>query len=184
MADIPPEYNFYNTIYRNDISRWAGMTYKKPENISREIDLRRAAGESSTVSRCIESLRAGCRPVTTPHSLYQDSYVPHMPYKRGINASYTQRCPPSPAVPDAPDPQLLRPTTEYSSRYTVPDPEPFLPPELVARCSTACATARKIGTDGDYNPHWDTTYRHDYCERVTQPHTSHAVTFHSYTGMR
>jgi hypothetical protein len=72
------------------------MTYKKPENISREIDLPGAAGESSTVSRCLESLRTGCRPVTTPHSLYQDSYVPHVPYTRGINASYTLRCPPSP----------------------------------------------------------------------------------------
>jgi hypothetical protein len=184
MSEAPADYNFYNTIYRNDVSRWGGQTYKRPENISREIDIRRASTESSTVSRCLESLRAGYRPVATPHTLYQDSYVPHVPYKRGISTSYTRRCPASPALPDAPDPSVLRPTTEYSSRYAVPRPEPFLRPELVDRCSTARFTTRTIGNDGRYNPSWDTSYRRDYCERVTQPHTTQAVTFHSYTGMR
>jgi hypothetical protein len=184
MVSIPPEYNYFNTSYRNDVSRWGGITHKKPENISREIDLRRASGESSTVARCIESMTTECRPVTTPNSLYQDSYVPHVPYARGITATHNLRCPPSPAVPEAPSPEVLRPTTEYTSNYKFKRPQAFLRPELVELCSRAQEAARAIGSDGRLNPNWDTSYRRHYCERATLPHTSEAVTFHGYTGMR
>jgi hypothetical protein len=37
---------------------------------------------------------------------------------------------------------------------------------------------------GGLSPQWDTTYRRDYCERVTEPKTSTAVTFFTHTGLR
>jgi hypothetical protein len=184
MGEIPSEYNFYNTSYRNDVSRWGGQTYKKPENISREIDLRQTASTSPGIARCLASMQANCRPVQTPNTLYRDSYVPHMPASRGIGPSYTRRAPPGSSIPDPPDPSILRHSTEYRSRYTIPRSEPFLPPELVDRCSTAKVTARTIGADRQFSPAWDTTYRRHYCEQVTHPQTTEAVTFHSTTGMR
>jgi hypothetical protein len=179
---VPPEYNFYSSIYRNDISRWAGQTYKRPENITREIDLTQSAASSQAVTRCIRSLNGGCRGVSTGTTLYQDSYVPHMAATRDLRASYTARCPPSPAVPDSPDPSILRPTTEYGSRYRVPRPEPLLSPEFIARCSTTNLTARSV--PGGVSPAWNTTYRQRQCEKVTEPQTSRAVTFFTHTGLR
>jgi hypothetical protein len=160
------------------------MTYNQPEDISREIDVNKSAASSSTVTRCMISMRNGCRPVTTGTTLYHDSYVPHMGFSRDIGPTYSRRCPPAPPPPDAADPSILRSTTEYGSRYTVPNPQPFLRPGLVARCSTAGVTARAVGGDTVYNPMWNTTYRTDYCERVTTPVTSTAVTFRSHTGLR
>jgi hypothetical protein len=181
----PAEPDYFTTIYRNDIARWGGMTYKRQqEDISREIDVSRTAASSSTVSRCMQSMRSGCRPVTTGTTLYRDSYVPHMASSRDIGPTYSRRCPAAPPPPDAADPSILRPTTEYGSKYRVPHPEPFLRPELVARCSTAHVTSRSIGREPQFCPGWDTTYRNHYCERVTRPVTSDAVTFHTHTGLR
>lgn len=177
------DYNFYTSIYQHDISKWGGRTYRVPENISREMDVNTSA--SSSVRRCMNSLKNTCRPVCTPTSLYRASYVPHMPTKRDLfSPSYSNRCPPSPALPDAPDPNVLRPTTEYGARYRPPNPKPFLSQDLVQRCSTASITTRSIRGEREYTPRWDTTYRKSYCEKTMEPKYSSTITFHSTTNLR
>ena len=179
----PADYNFYHSIYQNDISRWGGQTYKKPENISREIDLTAAAGESSTVSRCMTSMRRGCRPVYTPNSLHRDSYVPHMPMTRDVGPTFSLRCPEAPPPPDAANPDLLKMTTEYGSHYTPPHPKPFVSQETIDKYSTS-STVRTRGIGRNFAPEWDTTYRATFCEKAADPKLSNGITFYSFTNRR
>lgn len=179
------DYNFYKSIYQNDISRWGGRTFRKPENISREMDVSQMAANSQSVSRCLNSMKTTCRPVCTPTSLYRASYVPHMPTRRGpFDPSYSNRCPESPPLPNAPDPSVLRPSTEYGSRYVYPHPKPYLSQDLVERCSTAAITTRNYRQTNDFSPQWDTTYRKGYCEKAMDAHYSPGITFHSTTNLR
>lgn len=179
-----PTYNYYTTIYRKDLAQWGGKTHKRPENISRTIDVSQMADSNGTVRRCMKSMCTGCRPVTTPTSLHRDSYIPHMPCTRGLGPTYTQRAPPSPAPPNRPDMNLFRPTTEYGSRYMYPQPDPFLKSETVERCSTTKITTRSFNQNGEMNPQWNTSYRGQFCEKAYDPKTSQAVTFHTHTHLR
>ncbi|OHS93571.1 hypothetical protein TRFO_40156 [Tritrichomonas foetus] len=185
MEDNSDPYNFYTSIYRHDVSRWGGRTHRKPENISREMDVSQIAATSSSVKRCMNSMTKTCRPVCTPTSLYRDSYVPHMPVTRGLFPIYSNRTPEAPAPPGAPDPSLLRPTTEYGSRYRPPNPKPFISQELTERCSTATVTTRSFNRQThEVSPIWNTTYRASYCEKPYDPTYSSAITFHSATNLR
>lgn len=177
-------YNFYNSCYRNDVGRWAGKGHKPSENLPREIELNAAACNSSTITRCMISMRNGCRPVQTPTTLQRDSYVPHMPVTGDIGPTYTQRCPPAAAPPDAPaDPSVLRPSTEYGSRYRRAISQPFVSQETVDRCEMAKVSTRSV-TGRGYQPGWNSSYRHQFCEKAADPRYSEAVTFHSNTHLR
>ena len=183
-ASASSGYNFYNSCYRNDVSKWGGRAYKQSDDVPREIDLNSAAANSSTITRCMISMRNGCRPVQTPTSLQRDSYVPHMPVTREAGPTYTQRCPPAAAPPDAPaDPSVLRPSTEYGSRYKRPIPQPFVAQATIDRCETAKVSTRSASGRG-YQPCWDSSYRRQFCEKVADPMYSEAVTFHSTTQLR
>ena len=192
MSDFPgppPDdrdpYNFYTSIYRHDVSRWGGRTHNKPESISREMDVSQMAASSGSVRRCLNSMTRTCRPVSTPTSLYRDSYVPHMPVTRGLNPSYSNRQPIGAPPPDAPDPALLRPTTEHNDGYRPPVHKPFISNELTNRVSTAAYTTRTFKKQThEVAPVWNTTYRADFCEKPYDPKYSTPVTFHSHTNLR
>jgi hypothetical protein len=64
----------------------------------------------------------------------------------------------------------------------VPHSEPFLRPELVARCATAGVALRLVEGDPQFCSPCNTTYRRHDCERVARTVTSDAVTVHSHTG--
>ena len=179
----PEEYNFYHSIYQNDLSRWGGLTYRKPENISREIDINAAAAESSTVTRCMKSMRTGCKPVYTPNSLQRDSYVPHFPVTRDVGPTFSPRCPEAPPPPEAADPELIRMSTEYGSHYRPPNPKPFLSRETVERWSTS-STVKTRGMGRNLAPEWDTCYRGTFCEKAADPKYSKPITFYSETNLR
>lgn len=179
------DYSFFTSSYRHDVSGWSGKSYRKPENISRELDLSSAAASSSTVTRCMKSMKSGCRPICTPTSTQRAAYGAPAPFTRATTATYTMRIPNVPAPPDAPNMTLFRPTTEYGSRYTPPRSEPFIKQETINRCQTAAAATRasSAATRG-YNPTWNTSYRAGHCERAANARYSQAVTFHSNTNLR
>ena len=179
----PADYNFYHSIYQNDLSRWGGLTYRKPENISREIDINAAAAESSTVTRCMKSMRTGCKPVYTPNSLQRDSYVPHFPVTRDVGPTFSPRCPEAPPPPEAANPELIRMSTEYGSHYRPPNPKPFLSRETVERWSTS-STVKTRGMGRNLAPEWDTCYRGTFCEKAADPKYSKPITFYSSTNLR
>jgi hypothetical protein len=70
------------------------MTYKQPEAIPREMHVERATGSSSSLSRCLQSMGSGCRPVTTGTTLYRDCYIAPMGCSRDAGPMYSQSCPP------------------------------------------------------------------------------------------
>jgi hypothetical protein len=63
------------------------------------------------------------------------------------------------------------------------DPELLKPTDLIAACSTTGAAARTIGTDEGQNRNWNPTDLHRCHERITEPHTLHALTFHGCIGL-
>lgn len=175
------DYNFFDSSYRRNVARWGGMTHQKPECISREIDVNAAAAGSSTVTRCMISMRNGCRPVETPTSLQRDSYKWQGAITRNVGPTFNRRTPDGQGRPPAPDPDLLRPSTEYGSRYLRPRHDPYINNDTMDRCATAAIRTRGMGAGC---PAWNTSYRGQFCERVTTPHTSQAITFHTHTNMR
>jgi hypothetical protein len=166
-------YNSFTTTYRRDISDWAGRSYLRPAPVPRELDVDATAAQIPVLARCLRSMRAGCAPAVTGTTLYRDSYVPHLPGNREIRSSYSLRCPEPPAPPDAPLPDCLRPTTEYSARYTAPVPLPPIKRDFACNSSqTAFRTA------------WNTSYRSNYCTANVRPDTSAPITFFGQTGLR
>lgn len=180
-----PDYSFFTSSYRHDVSGWGGKSYGKPENVSRELDLASAASSSSTVTRCMKSMTSSCRPICTPTSTQRASYGAPAPFTRATTATYTTRVPKVPAPPDAPNMNLFKLTTEYGSRYQPPRAQPFIKQETINRCQTAAAVTRSsTAASRGYNPTWNTSYRGSYCEQAANPRYSQAVTFHSNTNLR
>ncbi|OHS94720.1 hypothetical protein TRFO_39097 [Tritrichomonas foetus] len=177
-------YHFYSSSYQNDSSGWGGNTYARRENISRELNVNEIAANSSSVRRCMNSLNTKCNPISTPTSLYRSSYVSQIPANRGYKSTYSNRCPQAPPPPNAANPQYLRPTTEYGSRFPPPNPKPFISQDLVDRCSTASINTRSHRGAQVLSPQWNSTYRQSYCEKTRELSFSPAITFYNATNLR
>ena len=82
METSPPRTRF-TSIYRHDISRWGGKTYRKPELESHTLSIDRASTSNPNIRRCVQTMNSGCSPIQTAGSTYQESYCSNVPKSRG-----------------------------------------------------------------------------------------------------
>ena len=95
----------FTSIYRHDISRWGGRTYRKPELESPTLSIEKASATNSTLKRCVQTMNTGCVPIQTEGTTYQSSYCSNIPASREEKHYFNFQKPTVKDPPAAPDPR-------------------------------------------------------------------------------
>lgn len=177
-------HNYYNSSYRYDVARWGGQTFTVPDNLPRNMDVSKLGETNRAIGRALKTCTTTST-IRTPESTTRATYVNHFPKTRSIDGpTYSQVTPRGVQPPKLGDETLFRPSTEYGSRYTRKYPEPFVSDKTRARCISPDNTFARRGATTQHGNRWESTYRNDYCNKVSDLHTSGAVTFRNFTGLR
>ena len=183
MSTNPDETrNYYTSSYRRDVAAWGGQTYNVPENESATIDIERVAAKERSLERQLQKMEeSGMTGI--PKSTTQATYIAHMPQSRDVQPQFNGLVPPPMPIPDKPDESIFRMTTEYGSRFHGEPAQPMLNNDTLSKCEqTRSVKTRSV--DQARPPMWETTYRGNYCDKVTDLKTSEAITTHKLTGLR
>lgn len=176
--DIDEKRQYCTSSYRHDVAQWGGRTFQMNEKEPINIDVNTVATKKQSIMRQLQTLNE-FNPTVTPNSTQRAHYVAHMPTTRGLNEpQFDGQVPPELPLPEAPDPAFFTATTEHRDKYRGKPTKPHLSNETLDYCATTKMRTRGID-DMEQPPMWETTYRQDYCNKVTDLKTSPAITCHT-----
>jgi len=180
------EHSYYNTVYRSDTSSWSRRRFEAPKKVPAKLDPVQLSETRPVIRRCLRSIEKGECFAHTPDSTTHSTFSCKVPMERSSGPTVSKRIPLSAPPPPAPDATLLRPSTEYRSRFVPVHSDPFLSQSCTEFVNRTREVNKISGISKEARPPvWNSTYRCRHGSLASaRASSSDPITFHSYTNLR
>ena len=178
-------HSYYNTIYRNDTSNWSNKRFDLQNNLKSKLEPKDLAEKNSSIKRSLLNLEKINILNNIPESTTKSTYKSPIPMERSIEPTFSPRLPNGLPPPELIDNSILRPTTEYRSRYNLVKSEQFFKTDITNKSQIIQNNFKNIEfSQNAKNPTWNSTYRINQKFTPIDKSMNNPITFNSFTHLR